>query len=313
MSHRREWAAAGATALLLGVVAILAPGFFAGSNLRDVAINNIPVLVAAVGMTMVILARQIDISIGSQFAVAGVFAGLLAKAGLPMPGVAVGVMLAGAAMGAINGALVARFALPSIVVTLAGMAALREALRWSTQGEDIYGLPERFQWFGLSQGAGQAAIAAVGLGVFGAFAWGLRYLAAGRAVYAVGSDAESARLVGIRPGWVTFGAFTLMGALTSLAALLSAVRFPQVQTNSGMGFELQAIAAVVVGGTAISGGRGSLFGTLVGVLLLGTIGPALTFLHVSSHWEKAIQGAIILAAVAADLIRKKDYAGVAVH
>jgi rhamnose transport system permease protein len=138
------------------------------------------------------------------------------------------------------------------------------------------------------------------LAVFVLFAWGLRNLAAGRAVYATGSDPEAAWLAGIRPRRVTLGVFVLLGMLTGLAALLNAVRFADVDTIAGTGLELQVIAAVVVGGVAISGGRGTLAGPLLGVLLLGTIAPALVFLGAEPYWEKAIQGSIILLAVAAD-------------
>src|SRR5262249_4734686 len=195
--------------------------------------------------------------------------------------------------------------LPSIVVTLATMVTLRETLRWAREGEFVRDLPAGFQWFGVGQAAGQWAIVAVAVVVFLAFAWGLRHLAAGRAVYATGSDPEAARLAGIRPQRVTFGVFVALGALTGLASLLNAVHFPHIDPNSGTGLELQVIAAVVVGGTAVSGGRGTLLGTLFGVLLLGTIGPALNFLGVSAQWEKAIQGAIILAAVASEGLNRR--------
>src|SRR5947209_8567683 len=124
----------------------------------------------------------------------------------------------------------------------------------------------------------------------------------GRAVYAPGSGPGAARLAGIRPRRVVFGVFVVMGALAGLAALLNAVRFSDVDPNSGLGLELQVIAAVVVGGAAVSGGRGTLAGTLVGVALLGSIGPALVFLHTQPQWEKAIQGMIILLAVASDAL-----------
>ena len=140
----------------------------------------------------------------------------------------------------------------------------------------------------------------VSLAVFALFAWASINLAAGRAVYATGSDPEAARLAGIRPKRVVFGVFVTMGMLSGLAALLNAVRFVDVDPNSGNGLELQAIAAVVVGGAAVSGGRGTLLGGLIGVLLLGTIGPALVFLHIQPQWEKAIQGVVILLAVASD-------------
>jgi rhamnose transport system permease protein len=145
----------------------------------------------------------------------------------------------------------------------------------------------------------------VALGLFGAFAWGLRWLAAGRAVYAVGSDHEAARLAGIRPHRVVFGVFVLMGALAGLAAMLQSVRSPQVDPNAGKDLELQVIAAVVVGGVAISGGRGTLIGVLLGVALLGTIGSALVFLDVHSTWQRALEGLIILIAVSSDALRRR--------
>jgi rhamnose transport system permease protein len=301
--YKRELAIAGAYSLLLLVLALAAPTFYSGDKLRSILVANAPVLVAAVGMTLVILSRNIDISIGSQFSLCGIVAGLLARAGVPMPLVAVGTILSGAAFGAANGGLVAFLRLPSIVVTLATLVILREGLRWWREGEFVKNLPADFQWFGLGQDAGQAAIVATALAVFAAFAWGLRFLAAGRAVYATGSEPEAARLAGIRPQRVVFWVFTLMGGLTGLAALLNAVRFADVDPIAGTGLEMQVIAAAVVGGVAISGGRGTLAGTLVGVALLGTIGPALVFLGAQPYWDKALQGAIILVAVASDALR----------
>ncbi|HYE97400.1 MAG TPA: ABC transporter permease, partial [Planctomycetota bacterium] len=268
--------------------------------------RSAPVLIAAVGMTLVVLARHIDISVGAQFSVAGVIAGLLAKSGLPMLIAAPLTILAGAALGALNGALVAGFGLPSIVATLATFFAFQEGLRWARQGESVKGLPDDFQWFGLGQGAGEAAVLAVAAAVFVVFLWGLRHLAGGRALYAVGSDAEAARLAGIRPRRVVFAAFAGLGALVGLAALVNAARFPQVDPNAGKGLEMQVVAAVVVGGVAISGGRGSLLGVLAGVLLLLSLSSALTFLRVSAEWEKAVQGAIILVAVASDAINLRS-------
>jgi rhamnose transport system permease protein len=299
--YKRELSAALAYAVLLIVVGVKAP-FFSGTNLRDLALNNAPVLLVSIGMTMIILVGQIDISIGSQFAVASVAAGALAKAGVPVALLLPCLLLIGAALGAVNGVLVGWLRLPSIIVTLAMLVAWRDALRWTTGGEWVQNLPANFQWFGLGQSLGQWLIVSVALMVLGLFIWTLRNLAAGRAIYAVGSDAEAARLAGVAPTQVTFSVFVLMGALVGLAALFNAVRFSTVPSNSGMGLELKAVAAVVVGGTLITGGRGTLIGTLIGVALLGTIGTALTFLGINPFWEKAIQGAIILAALASNFV-----------
>lgn len=307
--YQRELSVAGTYVLVLAVLAVTVPQFFRGEFLNT-WIRASPVIVAAVGMTLVIVARQIDVSIGSQFSVCGVVAGLAVKSGMPAPAVAGLTILVGCLMGATNGLLVALLGLPSIVATLATMVILREGLRWAREGEAVRGLPETFQWFGASQQTGELLLMLIASVVLLAAVIGCGFLSGGRAVYAVGSDQEAARLAGIRPKHVTFWVFVLMGGCVGLAALLNAVRFPQVDVNAGLGLELQVIAAVVVGGTAISGGRGTPMGTVVGVALLIIIGPALTFLlptltflpeHARGpYWERAIQGLIILAAVALD-------------
>ncbi len=294
---RRELSLALAILALGLVLGVAAPGFFSWGNQRDLMIANLPVLIAALGMTAIILTGQIDISVGSQFAICSVAAGLFAKAGLPMPVAALAACAVGALMGAANGALVAYVRIPSIVVTLATMVALRDGLRWVTQGAWVQDLPASFQWFGRSQRASEAITAACALALLLAAGWGLRNLAAGRAVYATGSNPEAARLAGIDPARVVFAVFLLTGALTGCAAVFNAVRFNQVPINAGIGLEMQVIAAVIVGGAAVTGGRGSVVGTFLGVILLGSIGPALTYLGVSAYWERAIQGAIILVAV----------------
>jgi rhamnose transport system permease protein len=286
-------------AVLLGVL-VVAPSFFGAGNLRDLALNNAPVLLVSIGMTLVILVGEIDISVGSQFAVCSVAAGVLAKAGLPIALVPVAGIAVGACMGAVNGFLVGTLGLPSIIVTLAMLVAWRDALRWATEGAWVQGLPANFQWFGLAPAAAQALIVVVALAVLVVSGWALRNLQLGRTLYAVGSDEEAARLAGIEPKRVVFGVFTLTGALVGLAATLNAVRFDAVPSNAGLGLELQAVAAVVVGGTAITGGRGTVLGTLIGVLLLGTIGTAMTYVGISPFWARAIQGLIILAALVAD-------------
>jgi rhamnose transport system permease protein len=301
--HRREVSVALAIGALGLVLLAVSPSFFSRENLGDIFLANLPVLIVALGITLVILTGEIDISVGSVFAICGVCAGLLAKAGLPLPLVAAGACLAGAALGALNGALISYVRIPSIVATLATMVALRDGLRWATDGAWVQDLPSGFQWFGLGQRGYPLVAALVAVALFAGLAWGLRYLRAGRAIYATGSNRDAARLAGIRTPAVTFAVFAVCGALTGLAALLNAVRFSQIPSNAGLGLEMKVIAAAVVGGTAITGGRGGPAGTLLGVILLGIIGPALTYLGVSAYWERAIQGAIILAAVAVDALR----------
>lgn len=300
----REWSVAIVLAIVLGGLAIAAPAFFDGRPLLSRLTREAPTLVVACGTALVIITRQIDISIGSQFAVCSVCAGLLAAAQSPLVLVLLGSVAAGAVQGALNGAVIAGLRLPSIVVTLATMVIGREGLRWLRQGQFV-NLPDGLQWFGLSQSAGQFVLISAALILLLIMAVGMKHLAAGRFLYAVGSDTEAARLAGIRPQGMTFAVFVLMGALTGFAAVMNIVQSPQVDPKSGSGLELKAIAAAVVGGVAISGGRGNLWGVFAGLLLLAMVNPALTYLHIEPYWEKAIQGAIILLAVVADGLRTR--------
>jgi rhamnose transport system permease protein len=301
----RELSVLVALVVVLIALAIFAPGFFQPQPLLSLVTREAPTLIVACGMALVIIAREIDISVGSQFSVCSVCAGLLAARGWPLALVLPVAIGAGALLGAINGVLVAGLRLPSIVVTLATMVTLRQGLNLVRQGEFV-NMPESFQWFGLSQVAGQWTLVITALVLLVALGLAMRHLAAGRWIYAVGTDAEAARLAGLKPQWITFAVFVFLGALTGLAAVMNLVQSPQVQPAVGEGLELKVIAAVVVGGVAISGGRGNLWGGFVGLLLLMTVSPALTHLHIEAYWEKAIQGAIILLAVVADGLRNRN-------
>ncbi len=300
----RELSVLGALAAVLVGMAIFAPAFFSPQPLLSLLTREAPTLVVACGMACVIITRQIDISVGSMFSVCSVCAGLLAARGWPLLLVLPASIALGALLGAVNGLLVAGLRLPSIVVTLATMVTLRQGLNLVRQGEFV-NLPDSIQWFGLSQMAGQLVLVGASVVFLVALALAMRHLAAGRFVYAVGTDAEAARLAGIRPQLVTFLVFGFIGALTGLAAMMNLAQSPQVQPLSGAGLELKVIAAVVVGGVAISGGRGNLWGAFAGLLLLACVSPALTHLHIEAYWEKAIQGAIILLAVVADGLRTR--------
>ncbi len=305
MTRRREITIGVAIAVLYAALAIFTRGFFTRENFSDLFLGNFPVLLAAMGATLVVLAGEIDISIGSVFAVCGVVSGVCAVSGVPLAANLAITCAAGALLGAANGALVAYAGLPSIVVTLATMVAWREALRWATQGAWVQNLPASFQWLGLAQSAypivALVVVAALQVGL----AWASRRLPAFRAIYATGSDAEAARLAGIDTARVKWTVFLAAGAFTGLAAFMNAVRFNQIPSNAGIGLEMKVIAAVVVGGAAIGGGRGSFNGTLLGVLLLASVGPALVFLGVTSYWERALHGAIVLAAVGIEALASR--------
>lgn len=300
--HSREMAIALANIALLLLLGVAAHGFFATDNLLDLFLANMPVMLIALGLTLIIVTGQIDISVGSVFAVCSVLVGVTARAGAPQIVYLAVACAAGAACGALNGALTAYVGLPSIVVTLATMVALRDGLRWWTQGAWVGALPAGFLRFGMTETQYTLMVLTITVLMAVGFALGLRYLRVGRAVFATGSNPEAAREMGINTRLVTFGVFTLTGVLTGLAATLNAVRFHQIPSNSGLGMEMKVIAAVAVGGAAITGGSATITGTLLGVILLGIVGPALTFLGVSAYWENALQGGIILVAVSANVL-----------
>ncbi len=300
----RELSVAAALGVLMLALAIFAPHFFAIQPLLSRLTAQTPALIVAIGMTLVMVSRQIDISVGAQFGMCAVIGGLLAAKGLPLAVAVLGAIGAGALMGMLNGALVAWLGLPSIVVTLATMVTWQEALRLWQQGR-LLNLPSGVQWFGMGQASGQISLIIFAVAMIALWAWVMRNLAAGRHVYAVGTDAEAARLAGVEPKRVTFGVFVLMGALTGLAAVMNIAQSPQVQPTCGDGMEMKVIAACVVGGVAVSGGRGRLWGVFPGLILLANVNPALTHFHVQAYWEKAIQGFVILLAVVADGLRSR--------
>ena len=303
-SHAREFGLFAALVAFALVLGLLAPGFFTPGNLKNLALDNLPLLVIATGMTLVILAGEIDVSVGAQFAACGVLAGVLAKLGLPLIVVAPCVLVCAAGFGALQGALVAS-GVPAIVVTLASLAIVRGLLRWTTGGRWIADLPSGFQWFGLGQAGGQVLAAIAVAFLLASTAVSLRWLSAARALHALGCNAEAARLAGVRVARVRVAVFALLSAFAAAAALISVTRYPAIEIEAGAGLELQAIACVVLGGASIRGGRATLVGTWLGVALLGTLGTALVFLGVGAAWERAVQGAIILAALAPEWVRAR--------
>lgn len=292
-----------ATGALILVLALFTRGYFTTANFIDLFLSMMPVMTISIGMTLIILTGHIDISVGSTFAVCSVVMGACAAAGIPVLVSALLACLLGGLCGALNGAMIAYLRIPSVVVTLATMVTLRDALRWKTQGAWISNLPERFQWFGLTPTA-YTIICAVCVGALITVSiYGLRYLRIGRVVFATGSNQMAAQMMGIKTSLVVLLVFVLTGVLTGLAAALNATRFNQIPSNLGLGLEMKIIAAVAIGGAEITGGSASIVGTVLGVILLGCVSSALAFLQVSPYWEKAIQGGIILLAVATDAIQ----------
>lgn len=286
-------------------IGLVNPEFFTTANLSDIMANAGYITVAAVGMTMVIVSGGIDISIGSILGVCATVAGKLAVAGVPVSVAFLVTILVGGLLGMLNGALIAFARIPPIVATLGTLSVLRGGLILATQGEWIMNMPDAFF---ISQRAllgvpvpVWAMLVAVAIGWF----W-MRYTAGGRAIYAVGGNAEAARLAGINPRRVTFQVYTLNGLLVGIAAVLYAAKFTAIQANAGLGFELNVITAAVVGGVSILGGSGSVVGALLGALLINVISTGSVFLKISPFWLQTVQGGLILLTVLADMLRRRS-------
>ncbi len=290
--------------VLIAVLSFIRPDFLQGQNVLSILLDSSHVAVAVVGMTLVIVAGGIDISVGSMLAVCAVVGGLLAQAGVPLPVAMTAIVLSGTLIGFINGALVVWGGIPSIIVTLGMLSILRGTVVLATGGSWIRNLPPGF-YIGQVRVAGiPVPILVAAVVVLAAALW-LRYAPWGRYFYAVGANREAARLTGIPVKRIQLASFTINGTLIGVAALIFATRFSAIQTNSGVGFELLVITAAVVGGVSIMGGSGTVLGALLGVLLLNVIGSGLVFLRVSAYWFQAVQGTLILLAVVFDIVRKR--------
>ncbi|MYL35836.1 ribose ABC transporter permease [Pontibacillus yanchengensis] len=272
--------------------------------LRQVSINGI----LAVGMTFVILTGGIDLSVGSVMAFTGtIMAGLMINNGLPpYIGILLGILL-GAAVGYINGMFVAYAKIPAIIVTLAMMEIARGLALLYTGGYPLSGMPSSFTFIGRGYlfGVIPMPVIIMALVFFLAYII-LNHLPLGRYIYALGGNEEAVRLSGIKVKRIKALVFMVSGVTASISGLIITSRLASGQPNAGVGFELDAIAAVVLGGTAISGGRGHIFGTFLGALLLGVLSNGLNLVGVSPYVQRVLKGAIIIGAIYYSSTRKKD-------
>ncbi len=272
--------------------------FLTPGNLLNILRQAAPILVVAVAMTFVIITAGIDLSVGSQVALINASAALILAAGVPWPLVVAGMLLLGAAIGLTQGWFVAYQGIPAFIVTLAGLSILRGAALYMTQG---YSIPIRdapgFFWLGRGTILDIPVPALIALGVAGVGALVLSRQIYGRRVVAVGSNPEAARRVGMPAKWTIASVYMLTGIASAAAGLLIAARLGSGSSNAAVGFELQVIAAVVLGGTSLFGGRGSLLGTVLGTLTIAVIGNGLILMHISPFFTEIVTGTIILVAI----------------
>ena len=298
-----------AVALILVVVAATAsnPSFlFSPDGFRDLLLTPSLLLLVAVGQAIVIITRSVDLSVGS---VVGLTAYLTGRLFIDLDGISplvvfvAGVVL-GALLGAVNGLLVAWAKVPALVITLGTMYVYR-GINVAWAGSDRINasdLPRDFRGLGTDQLLGVPILTIIAVVVLLAAAWYLRNMRSGREFYAIGSDPAAAHLYGLKVTRRIVTAFVVSGALPGLAGVLYAARYGTVSSAAGTGWELQAIGAAVIGGVAISGGVGTVWGAAIGAFLLLTINRALPILGIDDFWQRAVVGVLILGSIVLDRV-----------
>jgi ribose transport system permease protein len=305
-------------ALLLMVIAMsfLSDKFLTGDNawnvMRQISVN----VCISVGMTLVILTGGIDLSVGSILALCGaISAGLLKNGfelvpfdmfvGFTFLGAALGGVLVGMLLGYVNGLAITRFSVPPFVATLAMLTIARGLTMLWTGGFPITGLGETFAFIGTGWFFGipmPVWISAVIVVLAAVMAAKTRF---GRYIYAIGGNERASILSGLNVNKIKIAVYTLAGALSAVGGLIITSRLDSAQPNAGMGYELDSIAAVVIGGTSLSGGRGTIIGTVQGALIIGVLNNSLVLLNVSPFWQQVVKGVVILLAVIIDRLHSK--------
>lgn len=306
-----------ALALMVIALSLLSDRFLTPDNtwniLRQISVN----LCLSIGMTLVILSGGIDLSVGAILGLAGAVAAGLLKNGLGLPGgdlrlefTVSGAILAGIAVGGaagwVNGFAITRFSLPPFVATLAMLSIARGLTMLWTGGFPVTGLGAGFGHLGTGTFLGMPLPVWIMLALTAVFIVVTQRTRFGRHLYAVGGNERAARLTGLAVNRIKLAVYTLAGALAGVAGLIVTARLDSAQPNAGLGYELDSIAAVVIGGTSLSGGRGSVAGTVLGCLIIGVLNNGLFLLNVSPFWQQVIKGAVILLAVAIDKMNARN-------
>ncbi|MCX9560416.1 ribose ABC transporter permease [Vibrio cholerae] len=289
---------------LVVVVSFLNPNFFTVDNLLNILRQTSVNAIIAVGMTLVILTAGIDLSVGSVLALCGAFAATLVAMEVPVLVAVPTALLAGAALGAISGIIIAKGKVQAFIATLVTMTLLRGVTMVYTDGRPIStgftDTADTFAWFGTGYALGIPVPVWLMVVVFAGAWYLLNHTRFGRYVYAVGGNESATRLSGINVDRVKIGMYAICGLLAALAGIIVTSRLSSAQPTAGMGYELDAIAAVVLGGTSLMGGKGRIMGTLIGALIIGFLNNALNLLDVSSYYQMIAKAVVILLAVLVD-------------
>lgn len=289
---------------LIAVVSFLNPNFFTLDNILNILRQTSVNAIIAVGMTLVILTAGIDLSVGSVLALCGAFAASLVAMEVPVIVAVPTALVAGAALGAISGIIIAKGKVQAFIATLVTMTLLRGVTMVYTDGRPIStgftDTADAFAWFGTGYALGIPVPVWLMVIVFASAWYVLNHTRFGRYVYALGGNESATRLSGINVDRVKIGVYAVCGLLAALAGIIVTSRLSSAQPTAGMAYELDAIAAVVLGGTSLAGGRGRIMGTLIGALIIGFLNNALNLLDVSSYYQMIAKAVVILLAVLVD-------------
>jgi len=300
MLKSREAILSLAILVLVAIIAVRFPAFVTPKNLAAVFTDTSPLIILALGQMTVILTKCIDLSVAANLALCGMIAAMLNGMGVPLPLILLAVVAMGALLGAFNGLLVWKLNIPSIVVTLGTMTIYRGLIFLLTDGKWInaHQMSAGFKAFPRAAFLGLPVMAWIAIAVVAGFALFVSRTALGRALFAVGGNPHAAVYTGINVGKTQFAAFVISGVLAGLTGYLWVARYAVAYVDIAGGFELDVVAACVIGGIAISGGAGSVAGAVMGALFLGIIKNALPVVGISPFWQLAISGSAILIAIA---------------
>jgi ribose/xylose/arabinose/galactoside ABC-type transport system permease subunit len=302
---RREFTVLGLIVVLMVIFSFSTERFMSVSNLSNLMLQLAGVAISAIGMTMVIITGGIDVSVGSVLGMASVVAGKLLMAGTPVIVVILAAIATGFGIGLLNGAIISYGNVPPIIVTLGMMSMMRALMYQVLGGRWVSGIPPAIRVIGLGKWLGipiSMWIAAILIILFSYF---LSSRSTGRAIYAIGNNPEAARVSGVSLSRTILIVYSLTGLLVGFAGLIYVARTGIVQTNTGSGFELEAIAAVMLGGTSVFGGKGTVIGSLLGATLVGIIKNGMVLMNVPALSEGLVIGVLILISVMIDLIRAR--------
>ena len=291
--------------VLFAALAVASPHFLTQTNLASVVRQTAVINTMSLGMTVIIIAGGIDLSVGAMLAMSGVLGTMAMVSGMPVgAGVLIGV-LAGLFWGAVNGFLTTRLRIAPFIVTLGTLGIIRGLTLIITSGLPVHGVPQHFAFLGAGNLLGVPFVLWVVLACALAMHVILEHTRLGRYAFAIGSNPEAAVYAGVPVAFNTTAIYALGGLLTGLAGMIEASRLMTGQPTAGNGYELQAIAAVVIGGGSLTGGEGSIIGTLIGALIMGLLANGSDLLGISPYLQQAIIGAVIILAVSVDELRKR--------